>query len=417
MRYRGLERLGLGKRDGTRNMKRRNLMAITLAGSLALVLAACGSSPSKPSGTAARKVGKVPSATTTTSVGTQPGTSGSSAVLAAYSHVLSSSAVQYSITFSATATGIPSSISSKVSSATNGLQQIKITGAEDFVHHNGYLNMTLPQTSPGGGSSTESVLFIGKTLYIKSPSVLKTGKQWIKINIAQIQSIAPANVSQGLSGINFFTQPLADIQVLKDVAGGQVTKGPSTTLNGIRVNEYTATLDLSNVPMPPPNSATTPISSIPSSPPTTTATKSVPFLSQLRGMLSGASTATVDIWTDSQGRVRRITISGSHSVKVPAKVHSVPAGLPPTSPPTMTSTVTLNFTNYGKPLHITIPPASQVLDFSQLGAQLGAHGVPAGGLPSSPIPGGSQTTPPAGSYGGSYGGSPAPSGSSSSSAG
>ncbi|MHB8289499.1 MAG: hypothetical protein ACYDEY_09730 [Acidimicrobiales bacterium] len=404
-------------------MRRQNLTAITLAGILALGLAACGSSPSKPGGTAVGKRGKSAPASNSTSASIGTGTrtqSGSSAVLAAYSRVLSTSAVQFSISFSATASGIPSSISSRVSSATNGLGKMKITGGEDFVHHDGYFSMTFPQTSPNGGSQTESVMFIGKTLYIKSPSMLKTGKQWIKINIAQIQSIAPPNVSQGLSGINFFTQPLGDIQVLKDVAGGQVTKGPSTTLNGIRVNEYTATLDLSNAPMPPSNSATSPSATVSSGTPTTTATKSVPFLSQLRGMLGGPSTATVDIWTDSQGRVRRIAISGSHSIKVPATVGSIPSGVPATSAPTTTSTITLDFTNYGKPLHITVPPASQVLDFSQLGAQLGAHGVPAGGLPpsSSPIPGGgSQTTPPAGSYGGSYGGSPAPSGSSSSSAG
>lgn len=76
----------------------------------------------------------------------------------------------------------------------------------------------------------------------------------------------------------------------------------------------------------------------------------------------GLSTAPVDVWVDGQGRIAQLSFAYAGSGASSSSSGFASGG-----------TLTLNFTNYGQPVNVTIPPASSVKPLSEsvIGGLLG----------------------------------------------
>ncbi len=313
-----------------------------------------------------------------------------SAMLTAYSRTESASTVQFSIHMAITGLGSAVASNPAVAKTLGAVGNMTITGGENFAKHEGYVNMSLPPGSvpaattgtgaaSGTGASTTSLntsmMFTGSNIYIKSPvAVQSLGKSWVEMSISQLARLTPASQQGGFLNFTNLTQPFTMVQVLKDMANTQVTKDGSSTLNGVAVTEYTATIDLSNV-----QAAAGAGSSAQS------------FLSTLKTMLGGASTAVVNVWIDNAGRVRQIEMdvpkgAAAASGKTPPQV---PVNGKPTSLGTPTVALTIKYFGYGQPLHFSLPPASQVMNVSQLAGKVpvpSSGALPGIGGASTPAP-------------------------------
>jgi hypothetical protein len=108
-------------------------------------------------------------------------------------------------------------------------------------------------------------------------------------------------------------------------------------------------------------------------------------------MLGGASTAVVNVWIDNAGRVRQIEMdvpkgAAAASGKTPPQV---PVNGKPTSLGTPTVALTIKYFGYGQPLHFSLPPASQVMNVSQLAGKVpvpSSGALPGIGGASTPAP-------------------------------
>lgn len=92
------------------------------------------------------------------------------------------------------------------------------------------------------------------------------------------------------------------------------------------------------------------------------------------GPMAG-TTMVADVWLDDQGLVRKLHDRETDPVD-PALAGSG-VSTPSTAPAFTTSDTTFVFSSFGKPVTITIPPASQVTDMTQMFSQPG--GVPSPG--------------------------------------
>jgi hypothetical protein len=170
------------------------------------------------------------------------------------------------------------------------------------------------------GAGDISEVIVGTTVYIKISSLAKSGKPWIKLSSsgAGSSSIIHQLLQQASSG-NLATQAKL-AQVISGVheAGHAVVGGVATT-------RYDGTI--------------TPSAVLPHLPAGLRKLLS-PMLSQIQGRLQ------VSYWIDAQHLIRKVTevetVGGQHV------------------------TTTIVYTAINQPVHITVPPASQVRSISSL---------------------------------------------------
>jgi hypothetical protein len=195
---------------------------------------------------------------------------------------------------------------------------------------------------PGGGAGVVKMIFQYPVIYMDVPFLagqLPEGKTWMKLDLTKAASAAGIELSQ-LSSFDQ-TDPTQFLQYLRASSGGVSTVG-SEPLDGVPTTHYHATLQLSDI-----------LDRLPSGDQATA--------KAALEKLGSAGAIPVDVWVDSQGRVRRMQMSFDASV--PTGTTGSPAAAT-----SMSSTVTIDFTSYGAVPPIVAPPSSQVFDASSLAA-------------------------------------------------
>jgi len=226
-------------------------------------------------------------------------------------------------------------------------------GAFDQAHKLGNLNFTIPNLPGGSGSLTFKELFDNNVIYIGFPSglpggaSLPGGKQWIKIDLQKALASKGINLGQlsGLAG----NDPSQYLSYLRST--GHVKKIGTETVQGVSTTHYHAIINLQQV------------------------AKQVGRLSPaakagFQSLLkqTGSQNLPVDVWIDSSNMVRQERISyGSSTTSTPVNL-----------------TLTLDLSDFGTPVSVTPPPASQVYDATAAATQ-GLSGQ-SGQTSTTPIP-------------------------------
>jgi hypothetical protein len=202
------------------------------------------------------------------------------------------------------------------------------TGQFDFVNHEGSITLQLPSVT----SQSAQLIFDGQTVYASIGSLVSDlfpGKTWVSAPASQFSSQA----SDLGSAITDFGSLLGDpSQMLKELEseGGTVTSLGATTYEGTAVTEYQV--------IPSSGSIANGLSLLPSS--------------LKLGALGMGVKITEDVYVGTDGLLRAIEVPISMALLGKS----------------FTATMQMGFTNYGAPVSITPPPASEVVPMSQFRA-------------------------------------------------
>jgi predicted small lipoprotein YifL len=185
---------------------------------------------------------------------------------------------------------------------------------------------------PSGATGTATIVFAGGVMYMKMPflsSQVPNGKPWVKLDLrAAAKSVG---VDLGSFGA---VDPKQGLQQL--LASGDVKKVGTDTIGGVETTHYHAVVDTARMAKVP-----------------------APQRRKLRQLLKGMDgSAPVDVWIDGDGRVRRESMSFDYG-----------AGLQSTQ-----ASMTMDFTDFGSPVDVTVPAADEVTDLQSLLGQ--AHRSP-----------------------------------------
>jgi hypothetical protein len=197
------------------------------------------------------------------------------------------------------------------------------SGAADWGNRRTQLTQTI--SAPGAAPVSVSDVSDGTDFYIQVPPAARPalgGKPWVKLSFAQFVG------SRGNS------EDPSQILAVLNAQSSSVTKVGTEQIAGVRTTHYRAQLDLSKV--------------APGAGPA-----GQKLLAQLPA-LTGSSTLPVDVWIDATGKPRQLVYS--------ATLKQPPAGASPAASQAFpeTTTITLDLSDYGTPVHVTLPPADQV---------------------------------------------------------
>jgi hypothetical protein len=200
-----------------------------------------------------------------------------------------------------------------------GPTALSMSGAGDFsfAQHDG--SMTVNASVMGQSLQIREILD-GTTIYMRSPlfsSVLPAGKTWMKLDLAQVAKAAHIDITSMMS-----QSPAQNLQRLE--AAGTVSEVGPETINGVATTRYRVTkLDVSKL--------------LPGA--------------KLGALAAKLNYGPIDVWIgNSNGYVTRETMSFNAA----AAGHSI------------TMTMVSNFSKFGEAVHVTVPPASQTADPSDL---------------------------------------------------
>jgi hypothetical protein len=232
-------------------------------------------------------------------------------------------------------------------------ESITGNGAFDFTNQSGTFSVNLPDGA--GNHATEQIIYDGKTVYVNVSNLLGSlgglaggltqGKQWVSVDTSQFGS---GNAGALGGGLATFGNPDAMLQQLRSEGGTVTSLGP-TTYDGTAVTEYSVEL--------PPSDIEKGLGELPSS---------------VRHALSsvGPSSIEAKVYVAHGNLLKAIDLPLSFGL----------AGQ------TMYEDMTMVFSNFGTPVTVTPPPASEVTPFSQFaggalgGSGLGNSGNTGGGL-------------------------------------
>jgi len=194
-------------------------------------------------------------------------------------------------------------------------------------------SLEMSMTMQGAGQNISEIL-IGDQIYLDYPalsSVLGGGKQWSEINLAEASGSLGAFSSVINSARN--ENPLNGLSAL--IASKQVTKVGAETVQGQQTTHYNGTLNVTQFLQS--GAVGTSLSSA----------QIGTLKSQLQS--GGVTSETIDLWVGSNGLPVQVKTSGQSS-----------AGL---------VSMTMDLSDWGAPVQVTAPPASEVSDIT---AKVGA---------------------------------------------
>jgi hypothetical protein len=248
----------------------------------------------------------------------------------------------------------PTKTSSGGTATISGTTSINVTGTAETIAQSGVVDFTTKQTQysvsvPGQG--TVQLVVDNGILYMDVPSLATYtgGKPWLKIDPTELSQTNNPLASIFASLKSEMSDPSQQLDFLEGVTGTVDTVG-TETIGGVSTTHYRFSSDLAAA-----------LKNLPAS--------SQAAFQQLESSL-GTSTATVNAWIDGQGLVRQVQFS------------LTPPSTATPGASSLASTTTLDFSRFGDPVTVTVPPASQVTDFSQM--LNGLSGL--GGLGASPTP-------------------------------
>ena len=204
--------------------------------------------------------------------------------------------------------------------------------------------MSVQGTSTANGiTQTSTEILDGSTAYWKNsdplPGAEGQAKPWLKIPL-------PASPSQPAGVLDPTLDPSQTLAQLKS-ASRSVTKVGTATIDGTPTSEYRAVIDLAKATAGQSNGSSAGAS--------------------LRQEL-GTSSLPVEFWVNGQGRLSQFAETMTiktfpSSTGISRAVAQALAGTLP-----LTFTTTMDFTDYGVPVHITPPPASEVQSPTDVGS-------------------------------------------------
>lgn len=187
-------------------------------------------------------------------------------------------------------------------------------------------DMKINKLSMGSGSNLPSGMeerLLNNTLYMKMPMLERqtNGKPWVKFSLSELSSRSGVNMSQMLNQ----TQQANPANYTKMLtASKNVHKVGTETVNGVQTTHYAGTYDAQKA-----------MSKLSSS-----------HQSQVRSQLQSMRAIHFDLWTDNKQLPRKLTMHGNAN--------------------STNFTVTENFTQFGAPVSVSAPPATQTADGAQL---------------------------------------------------
>jgi len=209
----------------------------------------------------------------------------------------------------------PSEHSTVTANVTVSGQPVIVTGAGDFDNksHQGFMHADF---SVSGLSGTVDEVLDGTTIYMKSPLFsdgLPKGKTWLKLDLQKALASRGIDFSTLLSQNP--SQTLAQLQ-----SSGNVTKVGDETIDGVDTTHYRGRIDPAKVPQGAKIEA-----------------------------LTGAKYGPYDVWIgNDDGYVHRMALS--YSVKAQG------------STARQTTDLTMNFSDFGKSVTVTVPSDSDSFD-------------------------------------------------------
>jgi hypothetical protein len=223
------------------------------------------------------------------------------------------SLLQASVANSVSSTTVQFDATATVNNTPLGNLTLQANGAADFAR----------QAASATGTAmgmTFTVVTDGSGAYVQSPIL---GSDWYRVG----------DSSFGLDQI--FSQPFADpataFALIQSSSDNVQNVGPET-IRGVATTHYKATVNLAKA--------------------AAAAGATNQEIADKLGKL-GTSTEPIDVWVDGQGRIAQMTLAYTPGAAAPTPAQGASASF------------TINFTNYGQPVTITIPPASSVKDLSQ----------------------------------------------------
>jgi hypothetical protein len=220
-------------------------------------------------------------------------------------------------------------------------QSYNITADGTFDQQEGQMTMDLSNLLqstglPAGSGSGIVVRYLTEggdpVIYMDLPflaSKLPAGKTWLRLDLEQAGKSAGIDLSQLMSQSN--QNPAQTLDMLR--ASGDVTEVGSDIVNGESTTEYTGSIDLAKAAK---------LRGLPQS-----------FVQKIEDA-TGSSTIPVTVWVGADGLVRQLretlnTTTGGQS---------------------LTTTVTIDISDYGADISVSAPPSDQVLDLSDLASSL-----------------------------------------------
>ncbi|MCL6105392.1 MAG: hypothetical protein M1483_07180 [Actinobacteria bacterium] len=344
---------------------------ISVIATTAVFAAACGTSQAPPQ------------AANTTAV-SQPANSLVDVVVASNAKTLAAKTAE--IQMSVSLTGV-SALSPSAGPGSSSSSFLTASGAFNFTDHTGEMSMTLPfiaaltsmmGKSSANGPANDIIRFelIGSNIYMSMPFVtsIDGGKPWVEMSIPT-PGVANSGGISGLFGGYGSMTPSNFLKILTGVSGQVAIIGHSS-IDGVAVTGYVAHVNIANV---------------------LSADQSV--LGSLGGSSTGLSsqnlsslkqafantTVLVRAWIDAQGRVRHLAISipmGSFFKSLASSGSFSKTTIPASALSTLSNaslTDVIDFSNFGVPVSITPPPASQVTSMAAVMSHLGSlPGLPPG---------------------------------------
>ncbi|HEX3908406.1 MAG TPA: hypothetical protein VHW92_10800 [Mycobacteriales bacterium] len=183
---------------------------------------------------------------------------------------------------------------------------------------------------------------LGQVLYEKLPAAasahLPGGKPWLSVNLnTLVKHLTGASLSELEAGQQ--EDPANTLSYLKQASASGLHKVGPATVRGVATTEYTATIDLNKVAAAQPGAVAKAIKA---------EEKSL-----------GTSSYPISVWLDAKHLVRQLTY---HSTVSPTS--SPTAGSSAGSKATVSAT--LQFYDFGTPVTVTAPAASQTTDITKL---------------------------------------------------
>jgi hypothetical protein len=256
-----------------------------------------------------------------------------------------------SLAEAATKSSNASSMKFDMSMAFNSLQltqpvAMTASGAADNAGHRMRMTIDMSKYASGvGGAATNPADWRGTEIadlsngrlivYMSLPFLRKLtpgGKPWIKMDLDAIGKRLGVDFSQLT---NLSVNPAQMLDWLR-ATSGSITKIGAETVGGVQTTHYHATVDLAKYPrlVPPSRRAAM--------------RRTVDALTKL----AHVSRFPADAWVGADGLVRKLHVAIRETV----------GGQP------LEVAVALRFHDFGTPVHVTVPPSSQTVDFSKLEA-------------------------------------------------
>ncbi len=225
------------------------------------------------------------------------------------------------------------------------------TGVEDNTNHRAQINLDMSTfatslSALGGKSPFKGADWKGQeiadfsnghaVMYMNLPFLTKLipqHKPWIKIDLSAVGKSVGLDFSQFTS---LSSNPAQEMDWLRSTSGS-IQKVGTETIDGVSTTHYYATIDLAKYPnlVPPARRAAM--------------RQAVNSLVKL----AHVSSFPVDAWVGDDGYVRKLRMSMNETIQGQG----------------LGMDITMRFHDFGSPVNISLPPASQTLDATKLASQ------------------------------------------------